>query len=172
MLLARRLRLSDVLQHRVVVLEPGERAHSAQLRLRFGDELLVAELEVPLRPDVLTERLRRTHFGRPLARETGSVLRMAPPLRHDPVGDREERQRRVTPVADQVHEPGVREQPLEERQMLHVERRLVAPARLPALGGVRLEDGGDGVARRHPRAKASGDRVRGEAPFDERRETA
>ena len=55
-------------------------------------------------------------------------------------------------------------------EVLHVERRLVAPASLVAVGGVGGEHRGDRLPCRHPGAEARLHRCGRDAPLDERRE--
>ena len=115
---------------------PGSQGRPAKSQMRrssapgVGDEPLVAHLEVAVGRRA-AERAGGLDLGAPLAGEAGGIgVRPRPrrdPLRHRPEGDR-----RVAPVADQVDEARVREEPLEQRQVLHVHRRLVAPPGLPA----------------------------------------
>ena len=171
-LLARRLGLSDVAEHRVVVLEPGEAAHALELFLRSRDEGLVAHREVAADTNAPPEVLRGADLGGPLACEPRRVTGLAPAGGHDPLGDGEVRERRVPPVADQVHVERRREERLEQRQVLHVERRLVAPPRLAARRRVCLEHRRDRLPRRHPGPEPGRDGVGREAPLGERRQSA
>ena len=66
----------------------------------------------------------------------------------------------------------VREQALEQRQALHVHRRLVAPAALAVPGGVGLVDGADRLPERHPRAETRTHLVEWDGPLANRREPA
>jgi hypothetical protein len=161
-----------VLEHRRLVREPREVADPPELALRIGDELLVAQLVVAARPDAPAEPLRRVDLGPPLARELGSRPRVRPGLGDDALRHREEGQRRVAPVAHEVDEERVREEPFEHAQPLHVHRRLVAPARLPVAGRVRLVDGRDRLAEAHPRPQAGTHLVDRDVPLAERRQPA
>src|SRR5437762_2307267 len=120
------------------------RAGAAQLEFRLGDEILVPELEVAT-SGVPTEPPRREDLRAPPRRELRHGSRLCPGLAREALRQLEERKRGVAPVADQVHPDRVREETLEQRELLHVERRLVAPARLSLPLGVRLEDRSDRV---------------------------
>ena len=97
---------------------------------------------------------------------------MRPGLGDDAFRHREERQRGIAPVAHEVDEARVGEEPFEHRQALHVHRRLVAPAALPVAGGVRLVDGGDRLTQSHPRAQTGPHLVDGDVPVAQRRQPA
>ena len=75
----------------------------------------------------------------------------------------------VAAVADQVDVERVGEQPLEQPEVLHVHRRLVAPARLAVLLGVRLVDGADRRPPADMRRAAAGRAPRpGDVPVAQR----
>src|SRR4051812_25494567 len=172
----RRLREVLVLRHLRGVADPGVIEHpglprqrrvladTAQLALGLGDEILVAELEVAV-THVLAETPRRQDLRAPPRRELGGGARQRPRLARESLRQLEEGQRGVSAVADQMDPERVGEESLERRQMLHVERRLVAPARLPLVPRVHLEDGGDRLARRHPLPKLRANVVRRDAPL-------
>ena len=170
MRLAGRVGAADVVEHVGLELEAGERAHARELGGRVAHEILVAELEVPVGTDAPAERLRSLDLGPPEPGEAGGVLRMAPPLRHDPAGHGEERERRVAAVPDEVHEARVGKGALEQRQVLHVERRLVAPPFLALQPGVGGEDRPDRLPRRHPRPQPLGHGARRQPPLAQRRQ--
>ena len=162
-----------VVEHRRLERQLGVRADLAERVLRLRGQPLVANLEVA-RADAPAERARRLDLGPPLAREAGRRRRVRPRPRHDALRHGEERERGVTPVPDQVDVARVRKQPLEHAQVLHVHRRLVAPARLALPLGVgevhlrdRLADGHPGpqpgahVARRRPPTRAASAAARG-----------
>ena len=95
---------------------------------------------------------------------------MRPRLRHDALGHLQKRQRRVAAVANQVDVARVREEPLEQRQVLHVHRRLVTPALFAALRRVRLVDGADRLAERHARPQPLADGLGAQLPLAQRGE--
>jgi hypothetical protein len=92
---------------------------------------------------------------------------MPPAFRDHAAGHGEERERRVAAVPDQMHVEGIGKQALEQPQILHVERGLVAPALLPVLGRIRLEDRRDRGAGRHAGSQAAVDGIERHAPLEE-----
>ena len=76
-----------------------------------------------------------------------------PSPRHDPLRHREERERRVAAVADEVDEARVGKEALEQRRCCMYIGVLSPQRCLPCAGRVRLEDGADRLARRHPGAQ-------------------
>ena len=124
---------SGRIQHAFVerqIREPADRLHR---RRRIGHEVLVSHLEVVARAEGLSVADRGTHEEPPLP---GSRPRCARSPRPGEVAERH-----VAPVTDQVDEPGVGPQRVQERDMASVFRCLVPPARLPVLIGVREEGG-------------------------------
>ncbi len=161
---------ADVAEHARLVRQAGKGADALQLVLRPGDEILVPELQVAPGADPPPERARGGDLGPPLAREALGVAWVAPALGDDPRRHREERERGVAAVADEMDEACGREEALEQREVLHVHRCLVPPAGLALEGGVRLEDRADRLARGHPRPQPCGHVVEREAPLPERRQ--
>ena len=141
--------LRRVVEHRGLPGQAGEGADLFERVLWRLDEPLVPKLEVAPGPDTPAEGLRGPDLGTPLAGEVGDRLRVPPGLRHDPRRHLQEGRRGVTAVAHEVDVERVGEQPLEQAQVLHVHRRLVAPARLSPRRCVRLVDGADRLAGRH-----------------------
>src|SRR5207302_6695468 len=139
-------------------------ADSTQLTLGLGDEILVAELEVA-GADVRAEPARGPDLRAPSGRKLGRGARQRPRLAREALRQLEERERGVAAVTNQMDPERVREEALEQRQMLHVQRRLVAPARLPLVLRVHLEDGCDRLAGRHPLAQPWANVLRSDAPF-------
>ena len=92
---------------------------------------------------------------------------MHPRLGHDPTWHCEERRRRVAAIPDQVDEERVGKEPLEQPEVLHVHRRLVAPARLPTVLGVDGIDRCDCLADRHPVAQTCANLVERYFPLGE-----
>src|SRR5262249_36399327 len=80
----------------------------------------------------------------------------------------EERERRVTAVADEMDVLRVGEETIEQVEVTHVHRGLVAPARLAGLRGVRLEDRRDGVSRGHLRLHMGRDVLGRQSPRADR----
>jgi hypothetical protein len=107
----------------------------------------------------------------PPGRELRDSARLRPRLAREPFRELEEGERGVASVPHEVNPGRVREEPFEQRQLLHVQRRLVTPARLALPVGVRLEDRGDRLARRHPLVQARADVVRCDAPVIKRPQT-
>src|SRR4029079_11204840 len=142
-------------------------ADAAQPLFGLSDEILVAELEVAL-ARLLTALPRREALRPPTRCELGDGSRLGPRLAREALRQLEERERRVAPVADEMYPDRVRKEPLEQRQLLHVERRLVAPTRLALAVRVRLEDRGDRLAGRHLLAEARPDVVRTDPPVVQR----
>ena len=155
---------------------PGSYGSPANAQMRCssssgpGDEILVPELQVALGADTLPERARGGDLGSPLAREALGVARVPPALGHDPRRHREEGERRVAAVADEVDEARGRKEALEQREVLHVHRCLVSPAALAVPCRVRLEHGADRLARRHPRPQPPGHVVEREPPLAQGRQ--
>ena len=102
-------------------------ADPSQPALRFVHEILVAELEVAAAGE-LAESPSGEDLGPPPRGELRGGVRLRPRLAGEALGELEEGKRGVTPVADEMHPARVREELFEQRQLLHVERRLVAPA--------------------------------------------
>ena len=114
--LAGRVGATDVVEHAGLELEAGERAHATERGSRIAHEILVAQLEIPVGADAPAERLGRLDLRPPQPGEAGGVLRMAPPLGHDPARHREERERSIAAVPDEVHEARIGKRALEERR--------------------------------------------------------
>ncbi len=155
-----------VVEHRRLPRQRGVLADAAQLALGLCDEILVAELEVAA-ADVRAELPGGEDLRPPPGRELRGSVRHCPRLLGEALGQREKRERGVAAVANQMNPERVREQTLEQRQVLHVERRLVAPARLSLVLGVHLEDGGDRLAGRHPLAQPGTNVLGRDAPLVE-----
>ena len=142
---------------------PGKAREGTNLRqnvLRRVDELLVANLVIAPGADAPTELPCRLDLRSPQVREIRHRGRVPPGLRHDPGRHLEIGRRSIAPVTYEVEEERLGEEPLEQWEVLHVHRRLVAPAGFPASGGVRFVDGGDRLARWTFRAGAG----RGQPP--------
>ena len=108
-----------VIEHRGL---PGQRrvlADPAQLALRLGDEILVAELEVAA-AHVRAEPPRRQDLSAPPRRELGGGAWQRPRFPREALRQLEERERGVAAVANQMNPERVGEEALERRQMLHV----------------------------------------------------
>ena len=161
-----------VVEHRRVVWQLGEGTDLPEVALGVGDERLVAHLEVAGGSDPTTQRPSRTDLRPPLAGEVAGVARMRPGLGHDPRRYGEEGEAGVTAVADEVNEARVREEPVEERELLHVQRRLVAPAALSVHVRVCLEDRGDRLTGLRTGLESCPDGLGRDAPFRERRQAA
>ena len=166
------LDVPDVVHHRRLVRKQGERRDPSQHRLDVLDELLVANLEVTRAADPPAEPARRLDLGPPLTGELGDALGLHPGLRHQALRHREKRRGRVAAVTDQMHEQRIREQPLEQVQVLHVHRRLVAPALLATLLRVHRVDRGDRRSDRHARAQPRPHLVEWDVPLRERVDAA
>src|SRR6185503_11630052 len=65
-----------VVEHRRLETKAGERADAPKLELGLGDELLVAHLEVALRPRFPPELACEDHLRAPLSGEAGGVAGM------------------------------------------------------------------------------------------------
>ena len=166
--LGRHVYVARVVGHRRLVRKPGELRDAPEHRLDFADEVFVAHLEVALVSHAAAETPRCLHLGTPLTREPGRVARLHPGLRHQPLRHRKERQRCVASVANEVDEQRVRKEPLEQAEVLHVHRGLVAPARLAALRRVNRVHGRNGSTDRHPLGQTCAHPVQRHAPFRER----
>ena len=142
---------ADVIEHRRLVRQRGERTHRTDSHLRLGDQALVGHLQVALGRDARAERPCRLDLGAPLAREPGRVVGVRPGSGHDALRHGQERESGVAAVSDEVDEPRLRKEPLEHPKVLHVEGRLVTPSGFAVRGRVRLEDRCDGRPRGHPR---------------------
>ena len=114
-------------QHRVVPGQLDELADLAQHRLGVEDQVLVADLDV-----VVELRRVLARLGDLLLPAAGDVA--GGQLAHRAVEDRE---RDVAAVADHVHEARLGHRPLDQLHLLHVGRRLLAPARLALLARCR-----------------------------------
>jgi hypothetical protein len=156
-----------IVRQRGLVFEPGECTDGAEHGFDVGDELFVAHFEIA-GADTAAEAPRGGDFGAPLGSEVGRRAGMHPRLGDDPARHREERERRIPAVADQVDEPSVGKEPVEQAQVLHVHGRLVAPARLAMLRGVHGVHGADRGADRHPVAELSAHLVEWNPPVGER----
>ena len=164
---------AGVLEHRGLERKRGEVADGADDALGVGDEILVANLEIArLRP--------------PCARG---------PARGEPPSATRRRSRRrsrgcahvfVTTPAGMSRNASAASRPsrmrctycasgkrrsMSARCRMYM-RRLVSPARLAVLGGIRREGRRDGLAHAHAGAKPSGEVVRGHLPRGEPRQPA
>ena len=97
---------------------------------------------------------------------------MRPRSRERPLRHLEEGKSGVPAVADEMHVLRVGKQRFEQRQVAHVHRRLVAPARLPHGRCIRLVDRRDGGSGRHAGSQPRRDVLQCDTPVADRRDAA
>src|SRR5215207_6304882 len=108
---------SVVTEHLGVELQLEEPAHHPQRRLRVGDEVLVAQLEVTARAQLATEASRAGDLAPPLRRERSQAAG-AGPVETGATAHLDEREARVAPVPHEVDVLGIRKRTLDDVQAL------------------------------------------------------
>jgi hypothetical protein len=103
----------------------------AKLAGRVGHQVVEAQLEVVLAPP--REPVRRLHAIAPVAGQELDVVARSEP-------DLPEREGHIAPVADDVDEVRLREAAADAVHALPIERRLVAPPRLPVPSRIEAVD--------------------------------
>src|SRR5215211_139051 len=140
---------SVIAEHLGIELQLEDPAHHPQRRLRVGDEVLVAQLEITARAQLATEASRAADLAPPLRRERGQAAG-AGPVEAWATAHLDEREPSVAAVPHEVDVLGIRKRTLDDVEPLHVGRGLVAEARLPARVRIRLVDGPDRVGEGRP----------------------
>ncbi len=156
-----------VVEHRRLVREVGKLADRSYDACGVRDEIFVADLDVARRAGPPPELSGPPNLRAPLACEAGGTSWMRPRPRDHTFRHVQKRECCIAAVADEMDVLSVRKEPLDEAEVAHVHRSLVAPARLAVLGGICREQRRQRLPDTHSRTKTSSEVARRHSPGGE-----